>query len=151
VLKPVAQRPEPIIVPDDDNPVSSPSDSTLLADIIPIDINRNDDILDDDFVYVAEIQPEFPGKELALKKFLEENIKYPEAGRKEGLNGMVYVNFIIDEKGNVTNVECKYSPGQAFTEEAIRVVKSMPKWKPGIQGGKPVRVLMGLPVTFKLM
>lgn len=150
-LAPVESNPEIIIIPDDGNPTLLPSDSIRISEIIPIDIMPESDTLPDDFVYAAEINPVFPGKEKAMMKFLENNLRYPEEARKEGVNGTVYVNFIVDEKGLVTNVECKHSPSPYFTAEAIRVMQKMPRWKPGIQGGKPVRVKMAMPVTFKLL
>ena len=148
-LSPVIANPNLVIVPDDQPVNPTPFDSSLISDIIPITIAPEKDTVDD-FVTVPEIAPEFPGKEDGLYKFIKKNTRYPELGIKEGINGTVYMNFVVDETGKVIMIECMRSPHQMFTEEATRVLNKMPKWKPGMQGGKRVKVRMNIPISFKL-
>lgn len=100
-----------------------------------------------------EVQPEFPGGNPALLKFLSDNLKYPEIERGNNIQGKTYVSFVIDKNGRVGNTEIVKGimDGKRLDEEAIRVVKSMPYWKPGRQNGKPVRVKYVLPIQFKTM
>ncbi len=100
--------------------------------------------------YVVEKKPEFPGGEAALYKFLAEHTKYPEAAKENGVTGTVWVQFVIDKDGKVTNVKVVRSVDPYLDKEAVRVVKSMPKWKPASQRGKPVRVLFQVPIKFEL-
>ncbi len=100
--------------------------------------------------YVVEQKPEFPGGENALYKFLAENTKYPEPAKENGITGTVWVQFIIDKDGKVTNVKVVRSVDPYLDKEAERVVKSMPKWKPASQRGKPVRVIFQVPIRFEL-
>jgi protein TonB len=100
--------------------------------------------------YIVEEKPEFPGGEAALYKYLAENTKYPEAAMENQIQGTVWVQFIIDKEGNVTNVKVVRSVDPYLDKEAIRVVKSMPKWKPAKQRGKPVRVIFQVPIKFVL-
>lgn len=102
------------------------------------------------FEFVQE-NPEFPGGTAALTKYLVDNIKYPRISRDNGSQGRVFLRFIVNKDGSVTNVEVLKSSGDAYLDrEAVRVVKSMPKWKPGRQRGKAVNVKYTLPVSFKL-
>ena len=104
-----------------------------------------------DSVYsVVEQDPEFPGGIEALYKYLAENIKYPEQAKAEGVQGRVFVRFVIEADGSITNAQVLRSIGGGCDEEALRVVNAMPKWKPGMQDGKPVRVQYNLPIIFKL-
>ena len=99
---------------------------------------------------VAETNPEFPGGMEALYKYLAENIHYPEQAKKDGVQGRVFVRFVIEADGTVTGAEVLRGIGGGCDEEAVHVVKAMPKWKPGTVDGKPVRVQYNLPITFKL-
>lgn len=100
--------------------------------------------------FVLEDKPEFPGGEKALLRFLGENVRYPVICQENGVQGMVSVAFIIDEKGVVTNVKVLRGPDPNLEREAIRVVQSMPAWKPGKQRGRPVKVSYNVPVRFVL-
>jgi protein TonB len=91
-----------------------------------------------------------PGGEDARNKFLAENIKYPQQASENGIQGTVYVSFVVDSKGNVTDVKVLRGIGGGCDEEAIRVVRSMPQWHPGKQNGKQVRVLFNMPIYFRL-
>ena len=99
---------------------------------------------------VVEVMPQFPGGQIAMMKYIMENIKYPKQIMEEGNQGRVTVSFIVEKDGRVSNVRLLRSVQPSLDKEAIRVVKSMPKWTPGKHNGKPVRVRFNLPVMFKL-
>ncbi|MBA4304723.1 MAG: energy transducer TonB [Sphingobacteriaceae bacterium] len=99
---------------------------------------------------VVEEMPTFPGGDQALLEYMAKNTKYPPLARENGLQGIVVVTFVVDEKGNINNVQVLRGIGGGCDEEAIRVVKSMPAWKPGKQRGMPVRVQYNLPFRFTL-
>ncbi|MCX6198878.1 MAG: energy transducer TonB [Bacteroidetes bacterium] len=98
----------------------------------------------------VDIMPEFPGGDAALIKFLQENIQYPKFERDNGIQGKVIVKLVVMEDGTVQDISLAKSVSAGLDEEAIRVVSMSPKWKPGSQDGKPVRVKYLLPVVFKL-
>lgn len=99
---------------------------------------------------VVESMPEYPGGEPALYKYLAENIKYPQMAKESGIQGRVFVTFVVERNGSVTDVRVLRGIGGGCDEEAIRVVNNMPKWTPGKQRGKSVRVQYNLPVKFTL-
>lgn len=99
---------------------------------------------------VVEEAPSYPGGDEARIKFLQENIKYPQMARESGIAGTVYVTFVVERDGNVTDVKVMRGIGGGCDEEAIRVIKAMPKWNPGKQRGKPVRVQFNMPIKFTL-
>ncbi len=99
---------------------------------------------------VVEQKPEYPDGEAAMLKFIYENIKYPPIARENGVEGTVYVKFIVEKDGSVSNVEVVRDIGAGCGEESMRVVKKFPRWNPGKQRGRPVRVFFNLPVKFKL-
>jgi len=102
------------------------------------------------YVYV-ENPPSFPGGEKAFSKYLAENIIYPKDAKEKGIEGKVYLTFVIDNEGSVIDVKVIRGAGNAsLDEEAVRVVKNMPKWIPGKQNGKVVKVQFTLPIVFKL-
>ena len=107
---------------------------------------------DTDIIYqVIEEQPEFPGGMKELMKWFSENINYPEEAAKAGVQGRVFVRFVVHKDGSISSPEILRSSGNELLDtEALRVVSSMPKWKPGMQGGKAVNVWFTLPVIFKL-
>ena len=95
----------------------------------------------------VEVMPEFKGGMDAMIKYMGENINYP---KETNLSGVVYIGFVIDEKGNVTDAAVVKSAADPLDKEALRVVKAMPKWTPGKDKGKNVKVKMTLPVSFKM-
>ena len=99
---------------------------------------------------VVEEQPTYPGGTEEMYRFLQENIKYPEEAKELGIQGRVFVTFVVEEDGSISNVKVLRGIGGGCDAEAIRVVKSMPKWIPGKQRGVPVRVQFNLPVKFTL-
>lgn len=106
---------------------------------------KNDMVFD-----VVEVMPQYPGGPIAMLKYLMKNIKYPEQAMKEGIQGRVTVRFIVEKDGSISDVKPVLSVHPLLNKEAVRVVKSMPKWSPGKHNGKPVRVRFNLPVMFKL-
>ena len=99
---------------------------------------------------VVEQQPEFPGGMSALMKFLSDNIKYPVIAQENGIQGRVITNFVVERDGSITDVNVVRGQDPSLDKEAVRVIKTMPRWKPGQQRGKPVRVRFTLPVQFRL-
>ena len=99
---------------------------------------------------VVEVDPEFPGGIEALYKYLAENITYPQQAKDSGIQGRVYVTFVVEKDGSITGAKVLRGIGGGCDEEALRVVNAMPKWTPGKQLGEPVRVQFNLPVVFKL-
>ena len=100
---------------------------------------------------VVESMPECPGGQQALFKYLSENVKYPVIAQENGIQGRVICQFVVNKDGSIVDVEVVRSGGDpSLDKEAVRVIKSMPKWKPGKQRGKAVRVKYTVPVNFKL-
>lgn len=109
------------------------------------------DTVKEEMIYdMPEIMPEFPGGADALDEFLKNNIKYPQAAKEKGIQGKVYVQFVVEKDGSVTNVNVRRSAHPLLDAEAVRAVKLMPNWKPGTMRGKKVRVRYTLPVSFML-
>lgn len=98
----------------------------------------------------VEQMPEFPGGQTELMKFLGEKIKYPVIAQEQGIQGTVVLRFVVGKDGSVSDVQVVRSLDPSCDKEAIRVVKSMPKWVPGKQNGRPVLVYFTVPVRFKL-
>ena len=100
---------------------------------------------------VVESMPEFPGGQEALFKYLSENVKYPVSAQEKGIQGRAICQFVVDKDGSICDVKIVRTSGDtSLDNEAMRVVKSMPKWTPGQQRGKPVRVKYTMPVSFRL-
>ena len=97
-----------------------------------------------------EQMPEYPGGTKKLYEYLGANIKYPRMARDNGIEGTVYLKFIVDERGEVSDVQVLRGIGAGCDEEAMRVIREMPKWTPGKQNGKPASVWYKLPVKFTL-
>ena len=100
---------------------------------------------------IVEEMPEFPGGPEALYPYIGKNLKYPEQAVEEGIEGVVYLTFVVETDGKISNVNVLRGISGGCSEEAVRVVKGMPNWKPGKQNGKKVRVRYNLPIRFKLM
>ena len=99
---------------------------------------------------VVEEMPSFPGGQGALMSFLNSNIKYPVVAQENGVQGRVIVGFVVERDGSITDVKIMRSVDPSLDREAQRVVKAMPKWKPGKQNGSAVRVKYTVPVVFRL-
>ncbi|MFB6342695.1 energy transducer TonB [Saccharicrinis sp. FJH62] len=116
-----------------------------------VNIDTEDEEIDENVVFqIVEKMPSFPGGEAAMMKFLSDNIKYPTIAQENGIQGRVYVNFVVSKTGEISNIKVVRGVDPALDQEAIRVVKSMPKWEPGEQRGKPVNVSFMLPINFVL-
>lgn len=102
------------------------------------------------FTYVEQ-QPEFVGGIAALERYLNANLYYPSIARENEITGRVIVRFMVAEDGTITHAKVVRGIGAGCDEEALRVVKAMPRWRPGKLNGKPVRAMYVLPITFKLM
>jgi protein TonB len=116
------------------------------------DIHKKE-VADMETVYQFVEEPaEFPGGNVALNKFLTDNLRYPQAALEEEIEGRCYLQFIVDRTGMISNVEVRRGVLDCpeCDKEAIRLVEAMPKWKPGKNNGKPVNSRFNLPVTFKL-
>lgn len=101
-------------------------------------------------VSVVQVQPEFPGGSDSLQSFLKNNLTYPEQAKQERIQGRVYIGFLVDRKGKIKDAKVLSSVHDILDNEAMRVVKLMPGWKPGTAGGSPVDVQYILPVDFIL-
>ena len=98
----------------------------------------------------VEVMPEFPGGSAELLKYLSTHIKYPTMSQEMGSQGRVIVQFVVDKDGSITNPTVVRGVDAYLDKEAIRVISGMPKWKPGVQNGKKVRVKYTVPVVFRL-
>ncbi|GJG37597.1 hypothetical protein PRLR5107_28710 [Prevotella lacticifex] len=105
----------------------------------------NDSIYED-----VEQMPSFPGGQWALMQYLANNIKYPVVAQENGIEGHVVVSFVVERDGSITDVQVVRSVDPSLDREALRVVRSMPKWIPGKQKGQAVRVKYNMPVSFRL-
>ena len=105
---------------------------------------------DGEVANVVEVDPEFPGGMEAFYKYLAENIHYPEQAKKEQLQGRVFVTFVVEKDGSISDAKVLRGIGGGCDEEALRVVNAMPKWTPGKMRGEVVRVNYNLPITFRL-
>lgn len=107
--------------------------------------------VDEDRIFeVAEQNPQFPGGDDALLAWLGKNIKYPQICQEQGVQGRVYASFVVNKDGSIVDIKIMRSPDPAMSKEAERVLKIMPRWVPGKQGGKPVRVKFSVPIMFRL-
>jgi TonB family protein len=104
----------------------------------------------DKVYFKVEKMPEYPGGMAALGKFLGEKVEYPADAKKKGIEGKVFVNFLVEKDGSVTNVKVLKGVSSDLDQEARRVVSMLPKWTPGEEKGQPVRVAFTLPINFKL-
>ena len=122
----------------------------MVIELIPVNIIKSN-VTDADVYEVVENMPEFPnGGMAALMKYLTDNIRYPEAAKKAGIQGRVIVQFVVDKDGSIKNVSTMRGVNSDLDAEAIRVIQSMPKWKPGTQKGEPVKVKYTVPVMFRI-
>ncbi len=129
---------------------ADPDDMVLPEIYKPVLPDEPQDENSDPFM-VVEIMPEFPGGIAALHAYLSKNIEYPRMAREAGITGIVYLSFVVGTDGKLSDISVLRGVGGGCTEEAIRVVKAMPAWKPGIQRSKAVKVKMTLPISFKLV
>ena len=131
--------------------MASNEDNDEWVDIDSYDIVEVEPEPEEEEVFmVVEDQPEFPGGTAALLEYLRKNIKYPAICRENNIQGRVIVSFIVNKDGAIVEPEVIKGVNPSLDKEALRVISGMPKWKPGSQRGKPVRVKYTVPVNFKL-
>ena len=138
---------------DDDISIDAEADENTQVDEYkaPVMKQVDEEVVEEQEIFmVVENAPAFPGGDVARMKFLQDNIKYPQMARESGIQGTVYVTFVVERNGNVTDVKILRGIGGGCDEEAVRVVQNMPKWEPGKQRGKPVRVQFNMPIKFTL-
>ena len=104
-----------------------------------------------DYFIVVEKMPTYKNGDRKRLKFLKNNIKYPDLAREVGIEGIVYIGFIVEEDGSLSDIRLLQGIGGGCDEEALRVTRLMPNWEPGLQRNKPVRVKMSMPIHFKLI
>lgn len=139
----------------------------IKEEFLPVDAGDNENSAQDNYVPPVEDEPEqtiveetpfvsvekmpeFPGGEEALYKYLSKNLKYPDIAKEQNLQGKVFVQFIVEKDGSISNPKAVRDIGGGCGEEAVRVVRGMPKWTPGKQRTQTVRVQYTLPVVFQL-
>ena len=111
---------------------------------------EEEEIVEAEIFKVVEEMPEFPGGAAKMMEYIQKNIKYPMMARESDIQGRVFVNFVVEPDGTITNVTVMRGIGGGCDEEALRVVQSMPNWKPGKQRGSAVRCSFTVPIIFKL-
>ena len=109
-----------------------------------------DETVEDEIFFIVEVMPKFPGGELALRKYVAQNIRYPNAARENDIQGKVYVRFVVNEDGTVGDVTVLRGVDPLLDNEAVRVIKTLPVWQPGRQLNKTVKVYYTMPISFKL-
>ena len=115
------------------------------------DIKEVTEAGDGDKIFNAvEINPEFPGGDAAFNKYLSTHIRYPSVAKENNVQGRVFIQFVVERDGSLTDLKALRDPGSGLGDEAMRILKTMPKWKPGVQNGKAVRVQYTVPVNFSL-
>jgi periplasmic protein TonB len=128
---------------------SSEADDATIIDAVPVIAAEQSE--DDNEVFViVEDMPEFPGGEQALRNWISTNVKYPPIAAENGVQGRVFVTFVVDRDGRVINARIARGVDPSLDQEALRVVNGLPPWKPGQQRGKPVRVSYTVPINFQL-
>lgn len=130
--------------------MSAFTEEVLNVDVSAPIVEEKEEEVEEEVVIIPDVNPEFGGGEAKLYEYLQENIQYPQLARDGGITGKVYVQFVVEKDGSITNVQVKRDIGGGCGDEAKRVVKAMPKWKPGKVGGRTVRSQFVLPVNFNL-
>lgn len=154
--KPQIIRPIEVVTneigPDDNIEISIEVTEGTLNNLDSEFINEPDEVAEEPQIFFsAEQQPEFPGGLSAMYKYLYEKIKYPESAKQVGIQGPVHISFIVWNDGSIRDVRVLRGIGGGCDEEALRVIKGMPKWMPGIQRTKAVNVQMSISIIFNLM
>lgn len=133
------------LVIQDANDLSKPD-----VPVVKIEVKEEEEVVEEEIFLVVEEQPSFPGGEDKMFEYLYSNIKYPQVAKENNITGRVFLTFVVEKDGSIANAKILRDIGGGCGQEALRVVKSMPKWSPGKQRGKPVRVQFNLPVVFEL-
>ena len=159
------QKPQPVEMPKQTTQIEIVKNDEVVEDKLDInaEVEQNEvieeyvapeveeeEIKEEEIFIIVEEMPSFPGGDVKMMEYLAKNIKYPQMARESGIQGRVFINFVVEPDGHVSNVKVIRGIGGGCDEEAVRVVKAMPKWKAGKQRGKAVRVSYNLPVNFRL-
>jgi protein TonB len=129
----------------------SEADDNTIIDVAPVVVQKEEEEEDEaEVFFIVEDMPEFPGGELALRKWIASNINYPTIAQENGIQGKVYVTFVVGKDGKVNNATVARGVDPSLDKEALRVVNMMPAWQPGKQRGKPVNVSYTVPINFVL-
>lgn len=130
----------------------SEADDKTLIDVAPV-VSAKEEKEEEgasEVFFIVEDMPEFPGGDLALRAYIANQIKYPVIAQENGIQGKVYVTFVVGKDGSVSNATIARGVDASLDKEALRVVSTLPKWKPGKQRGKPVNVSYTVPINFQL-
>ena len=128
---------------------AEPMDSIQAYVPVPV-MKEEENAVEEEIFRVVESAPEFPGGEEALYDYLAKNMRYPDMAKEAGISGKVFLTFVVEKDGSITDVQLLRGIGGGCDEEAIRVVQKMPTWAPGRQRNIPVRVQYNLPIKFTL-
>lgn len=126
----------------------SETDNQTIIDIAMVIQSLEKETEEAEIFSIVENMPQFPGGELALHRFIASTVKYPLIAMENGIQGKVYITFVVERDGSVSNVRIAKGVDSSLDNEALRVVNMLPKWKPGTQGGKTVRVSYNVPINF---
>lgn len=129
----------------------SEADDETVIDVAPVVSTQEEEEEETAKVFfIVEDMPEFPGGELALRKYIANHVKYPVIAQENGVQGKVYVTFVVGKDGSINNARIARGVDPSLDKEALRVVNGLPRWKPGKQRGKPVNVSYTVPINFVL-
>lgn len=136
----------------EDNDVSFDVEADEQTAVEPVEVVMvAEEVVEEEEIFqIVEESPGFPGGEEALHEFIRKNLSYPVAAQESGIQGRVYVGFVVEKDGSVTDVQILRGIGGGCDEAAIRVVKALPKWTPGKQRGRAVRCRYSIPISFTL-
>jgi len=136
---------------DDELSIDTEADESTLITVAPVISTKEEEEEEEQQVFfIVEDMPEFPGGEMALRTYIANAIKYPVIAQENGIQGKVYVTFVVGKDGSVSNASIARGVDPSLDKEALRVVNTLPKWKPGKQRGKPVNVSYTVPINFVL-
>lgn len=140
---------EEVVEVEDDEEIEEIDLGDMEVEEAPIE-EEEEEIVQEAIVDFAEVEPSFPGGEAAMGQWIRDNIEYPQLAVEMGEQGIVYVQFVVNKDGSIEQVKVVRGVSDALDAEAKRIVKRMPKWTPGEQAGKKVRVRFTIPIHFKL-
>ncbi len=126
------------------------TETTVVEDYVAPPVVKEEEVAEEEIFQIVEEMPSYPGGMQSLYEYLSENIRYPVVAMESGIQGRVYVTFVVEKDGSISDVKVLRGIGGGCDEEAVRVIKAMPKWNPGKQRGRAVRVLYNVPVNFTL-
>ena len=164
ITKQEEQKPQPVEVPKQTTQLEIVQDDVEVEDIeinaevdqqevieeyVPVEVEE-EEVVEQEIFQIVEEMPSYPGGEAKLMEYVAKNIKYPQIARETGIQGRVFVGFVVEPDGSVSNVKVLRGIGCGCDEEAVRVIKALPKWTPGKMKGEPVPVSYQIPINFKL-